>query len=89
MVMPLNVHPGAVQLFETANWIWSDARKAFMKTRNPERETTEEYRRRSPATKIYEEIHDHGLIGSAPVTEQEAGLRWLRERLSVLNRSMK
>jgi hypothetical protein len=83
MVMPINVHPGAVQLLEKANWIWSDARKVFMETRNPERETTEEYRRRSPATISYEEIRDHGLIGPAPVTEQEAGLRWLRERLSI------
>jgi len=60
--MPINVHLRAIQLLKNANWIWSEARKAFIETRDPERETTEDYRRRSPATISYEEIRDHGLV---------------------------
>jgi hypothetical protein len=43
----------------------------------------EEYRSRSPARISYEKLRDHGLAGLSSRTGREAGLLWLRERLSV------
>jgi hypothetical protein len=54
---------------------------AFVEARDPERETTEDYRSRSPARISYEELRDEGLAGPASTVEREDGLRWLRGRL--------
>jgi len=83
MAMPTNIDPEAVRLLEEANWFWSDAEKAFIEARDPEKETTEEYRSRSPTRISYEELRDYGLAGSASGTERETTLRWLRNKLSV------
>jgi len=83
MTMPSGTDSKAVQLFDQAGWLWSDAHKAFVESRNPERETTDEYLRREPARVGYGELRDHGLAGSAPLATREAGLRWLHERLSA------
>jgi hypothetical protein len=81
--MPANIDPAAVRLLEDADWPWSNADHAFIEARNPQKETTEEYRRRSPERISYAELRDHGLAGSTSVTETEVGLRWLRSKLSI------
>jgi hypothetical protein len=81
--MLTNTDPEAVRLLKEAHWPWSNLEKAFIEARDREKETTEEYRRRFPARISYEELRDHGLAGPTSGTEQEAGLLWLRERLSV------
>ena len=81
MSRPSDIDPGAVRLLEEADWPWSETNKAFAEARDPEQETSEEYRNR-PAGRIgYGELRDHGLAGSASAAEREAGLRWLRGKL--------
>ena len=47
---------------------------AFIEPRDPEPETTEDYRRRSPARICYEELQDHGLAGPSLTAVREAGV---------------
>ncbi len=81
MSRPSDINSEAIRLLGGADWLWSDAHKAFVESRNPERETTGDYLSRSPALISYEELRDHRLAG--PAAERAAGLRWLRGRLSV------
>ena len=83
MSRPTNIDSEAIRILEKANWPWSDATYAFVKSRDPERETTEDYRSRSPGRINYGELHDHHLLGPASTAELEDGLQWLRERLSI------
>lgn len=83
MGVPTNIDPEAVQLLEEFNWLWSDAERAFIEARDPEQETTEEYRSRFKARVTYEDLRDHGFVGPVSGREREAGFGWLRERLSV------
>lgn len=78
-----NIATKAIHLLEEANCIWSNAEKAFIEARNLDEETTAEYRSRSLLRISFEEIRDHGLVQSASEAEQEVGLQWLSERLSV------
>jgi hypothetical protein len=86
MAISSNVNSEAILLLEEADWLWSDAHMAFVKARDPERETTEDYRSRSPDRIGYEELQDHGPAGPASTAEREAGLRWLRERIYASSR---
>ncbi len=83
MTIPSNIDSEALRLLEEADWPWSDAHKAFVKARDPERETTEDYRSRSPDRISDEELRACGLAAPASLGGREAGLRWLRERLSA------
>jgi hypothetical protein len=83
MAIPSNIDSEAIRLLEEADWPWSDTHMAFIEARDPERETTEDYHSRSPDRISYAELRDQGLAGSAPTPEREAGLRWLRGRLSA------
>ena len=73
----------AVELFDEADWIWSDLDRAFVKARDPNKETTEEYRSHPPDCIAYEELEDHGLAGQATSAQRETGLQWLEDRLSA------
>jgi hypothetical protein len=83
MAKPTDIDLEATRLLEKVNWPWSDAEKSFVEARDPQKETTEQYRSRIRAKVTYEELRDHGLAGPGSRSEREAGLKWLRERLSV------
>ena len=80
---PTDVDPQALRLLDETGWLWSDAHRAFVESRDPERETTEQYRDRGPKRIGHGELRDHGLAGHAPTTAMQSGIRWLRERLSA------
>jgi hypothetical protein len=82
METPANIATKAIQLLEKADWFWSNTEKAFIEARNPDEETTEEYRSRPLSRISYEEIRDHGLTKSASESDQEIGLQWLHKRLT-------
>jgi hypothetical protein len=82
MSTPSDIDPEAIRLLAEADWPWSEWDRAFVKARDPGRETTEEYRLRPPAQVGHGDLRDHGLAGPASAPAREAGLRWLRERLS-------
>ena len=69
MAKPGDIDPEALHLLEESDWPWSDWHRAFVEARDPERETTEEYRARQPARVSYAELQDNGLAGSAEVVE--------------------
>ena len=71
----------ARQLLEEADWHWS-GHGFYEKGRDPEKETTEQYRSHPPEQITYEELSDHGIAGQALTTDREAGLQWLRTRLN-------
>jgi hypothetical protein len=75
MPRPSDIHPEAVRLLEEADWPWSDHDGAFVESRDPERETTEQYRARQPTQIGYAELRDHGLAGSVPAAGREGGIR--------------
>ncbi|MDP2651669.1 MAG: hypothetical protein Q8O94_00855 [bacterium] len=83
MSKPTDIDPEATRLLEEADWPWSDAEKAFVEARAPQKEATEQYRSRFKAKVTYEDLRDRGLVGSASRREREAGFEWLRERLLV------
>ena len=83
MAMPTNIDLQAVQMLAESNWLWSDAERAFIETRDPLKKSPEEYRSRFKARVTHEDLRDHGLVGPASGREREAGFGWLRERLSV------
>jgi hypothetical protein len=83
MAKPDNINSETIRLLNEADWLWSDSKKAFVKARDPEQETTENYRSRSSAQISYEELRDHGLAGTASEPERYAGLQWLRDKLSA------
>jgi len=83
MSIPSTIASEAIQLLEEADWPWSNIHNAFVESRDPERETTENYLSRSPAQISYEELREHRLAGPASMAEREAGLQWLRRRLSA------
>lgn len=78
------IDPEAIQLLEEADWPWSCFDAAFIKAREPEKETIEQYRSRPPELISYEELRDHGLVKRPSTTERdlEMGLQWLRQRLA-------
>jgi hypothetical protein len=75
MSIPSNIDPEAMRLIEEADWPWSELGRAFVEARDPERETTENYRSRPPARISYDELRDHGLAGTASRADREEGLR--------------
>lgn len=83
MSRPDDIDHEAMRLLEEADWPWSDHHKAFVEARDPQRETTEEYRGRQPAYIAYAELQDHGLAGQALPAARRAGIQWLREKLSA------
>jgi hypothetical protein len=83
MGIPADIDPEVIRLLEEADWPWSNGEKAFVEARNPEKETTEEYRKRSPERIGYGQLRDHGLAGPTSGKERETGLQWLRDRLSA------
>lgn len=74
MSRPSDINSEAIRLLEEADWPWSDAHKAFVQSWDPERQTTEDYRSRSPARISYEELQDRRLAGPASRAEQKSGL---------------
>jgi len=82
MSIPGNIDSAAIRFFEEAQWPWSDTHMAFIEPRDPERETANEYRSRSPIQISYEGLRDHHLAGPSSTAGQEEGLRWLRGKLS-------
>jgi len=86
MTIPSNVDAEAIRLLDEADWPWSDLEKAFVKSRNPDRETTGEYLQRSSNRISYAELKDHSLVGSESTEAREAGIRWLRGKLSACSR---
>lgn len=83
MARPGDIDPEALRLLEESDWPWSDNHRAFVEARDPDRETTEQYRGRQPAQVTYAALRDHGLAGSTPGGGREAGIRWLRDTLSA------
>lgn len=81
MSMLSTINPEAIQLLDEADWLWSGRDGAFVKARDPEKETIEQYRSHPPDLISYEELHNHGLTGRTLTAEREAGLQWLRGRL--------
>ena len=86
MTIPTDIDSEAIRLLEESDWPWSNWDKAFIESRNPERETTEDYRRRSPNRISYAELKDHGLANSSSTEVREAGMIWLRGKLAASSR---
>lgn len=82
MTIPGNIDSAAIRLLVEAQWLWSDAHMAFIEPRDPEQETADDYRSRSPIRISYEELRDRHLAGSWSTAGREEGLRWLRGKLS-------
>lgn len=78
-----DIDPEAIRLLEEADWPWSNRDKAFVEARDPERETTAQYRARNKAQVTYAQLRDHGLAGRAAAGERDVGISWLRETLSA------
>jgi hypothetical protein len=83
MSRPSNIDSEVMRLIEEADWPWSDWNRAFVEARDPEQETTADYRSRSPGQISYVELQDHRLTGSASSAERQAGLQWLRGKLHL------
>ncbi len=83
MAIPSDVDQRAVELFETAGWAWDNFKKAFVETREPEREPTADYRKRPPRAIGYGELQDHGLAGPTSSSNRDSGLVWLRRVLGL------
>ena len=75
MIMLKKVDPEARQLLEESNFRWYD--NAFVETRKPGEEKTEDYRNRQKLQIDYDSLRDHGLAGEAPPKIRNAGLQWL------------
>ena len=83
MAMPHDIDRLAVELFREADRPWDDSRKAFVEARQPERESTADYRARSRRSIGYGELRDHGLAGSPSAADRDKGLAWLRSSLEL------
>lgn len=83
MAMPTTIDPEAVRLLEEADWPWNDHKKAFVEARQPNRESTADYRSRSPCSVGYGELRDHGLAGTTAAANRDKGLAWLRRTLGL------
>lgn len=81
MSMRDRIDPEANQLLEAMNWYWSDGDMSYVKSRNPDQQTTEEYHSHPKAYITYEQLSDHGLTHPMTPRSREAGLRWLRRRM--------
>lgn len=88
MTMPTSIDPEAVRLFEEADWAWNDNKKAFIEARQPNQESTADYRSRLPGSVGYGELRDHGLAGTTSAPNRDKGLAWLRRRLISTSKSM-
>ena len=84
MTKPADIDPEALRLLEESDWPWSDWHRAFVEAREPQRETTEQYRARQPAQVTYEALRDHGLAGPTPTVGREPGITWLRGTLTAV-----
>jgi hypothetical protein len=80
MSIPRNSDAEARQLLEEAGWPWSDWEMAFVKARDPERETREAYRSQPNAYVTIEELRGHHLAGSASSAQRPRGRLWCGER---------
>ena len=83
MAMPTTIDPEAVRLLEEADWPWNDDKKAFVAARQPNQESTADYRRRLPRSVGYGELRDHGLAGTTSAANRDKGLAWLRRTLDL------
>ena len=83
MSIPSEVDPEALSLFRRADWVWVDLQKAFIETRQRERETTAEYQSRAKMFVGYGELRDRGLAGLNSAATRDAGITWLRNKLGI------
>lgn len=83
MPRPNDIDPEALRLLGETDWPWSDHHRGFVEARDPQRETSEEYRTRQATQIGHAELRDHGLAGPAPAVRRETGIRWLRGKLSA------
>ena len=83
MAIPHDIDPQVAQLCQEADWVWDDTRKAFVETRQPGRESTPEYRSRSPLSIGYGELRDHNIAGATTSEKRVEGLTWLRKSLGL------
>jgi len=78
-----NIGKEVIQLLQEVDFIWDNLSKAFIEAREPERESTDEYKNRSKRSISYEELRDHGLVGTVSEADHERGLAWLRHKLGL------
>ena len=83
MSIPSNIDSEAIQLLKEADWPWDGSKYAFVKAHNPAQEILEQYHSHLPDHISYGELRDHNLASPASTTKREAGLQWLRGRLSA------
>jgi hypothetical protein len=83
MTIPGDIDSEAIRLLKKADWPWDGFEKAFIEARDPKQETTEDYRGRALARISYAELRDHGLAGKASTEERDAGIKWLRKKLTA------
>lgn len=75
------IDPKAIKLLVENNWIWSDIDYAFIKSRDPMKENTEQYQAHEGNKINYEELREHNLINPKSTVRGDAGLEWLRKRV--------
>lgn len=81
----IDIDHEAIGLLNASGWHWSDNRLSFEKGRDPNKETTEEYRSRPRHLISYEELKNNNLVGEVATKDREAGLQWLRRKISTLS----
>jgi len=83
MHFPYDLDQEALSLLLEDGWAWNPSLPGFLKTRNPDQQTTEEYRNALQPSISYGWLKDHGLIGaSVSPAERAVGLYALQQRLS-------
>ncbi len=83
MAIPHDIDPQAVRLLLEADWPWDDRQRAFVEARQPERQSTANYRSGSARSIGYGELRDHGLARARSVANRDKGLAWLRRSLGL------
>ena len=83
MAIPQDIDPQVLQLFQEEGLVWDNNEMAFVKSRQPDRESLSEYRSKSQRSICYEELRDHNLAGATDAAKHLAGLAWLRKSLGL------